>query len=557
MKRRRETRLFLFSLLLAVALMGGNGAARWNKGRVPVVYENRIMGVPVVSDYSFLEEKERITSSVNPGVCFEGTLLPYDQGGRCYLPQDMTERWTGRLSVQNGVEDFFLCMPQDSYLIQKKEAVRENHDFTLWMVGEGCYYELKLVASGMPIISIETEREEEPEDVVYELDPDKWMFDSDILYYGTISVFNPGVNTKRYEILQSRVRYHEKGGITRGFYKRSYSLSLQDQNEENLNVPLLGMRADNLWKLNSLVTDPNRIREKTASEIWEQFDLADASVNEQGPREEYVELVLDNQYRGVYCLVEPVDEKKLSLDSNDVLYKMYGEEAPEDEDFQLSIDEQWKLNSTIRIRYPEAIGDYEIAWKPMRDYMNTFFRGGTLLFQTVTERIDLANMSDNLLFLMVCTASDNLYKNNYYAARAAHSGEFRMYRVPWDLDLTFGNQFELSEHSKSVFNEDYTIVYQMGEFEAILESAPETVGNFILKRYQEYRKTFLSTEYIQNLMVNNRDYLIDTGAIEREKERWPEETVDMDIDYLLEYQSKRMEWLDTYFQEYFMQKVQK
>ena len=70
-----------------------------------------------------------------------------------------------------------------------------------------------------------------------------------------------------------------------------------------------------------------------------------------------------------------------------------------------------------------------------------------------------------------------------------------------------------------------------------------------MSRWKEYRKSFLDTEYILDLMTGNRDRLVDTGAVLREQSRWPEEEIDMDIEYLLDYQTKRMEWLAWYFGE--------
>ena len=546
--RSREAAWLLAAGVLCIAVMVGIRAVKWKDSQPVVLGASQIMGITVMDDRAFLKDKEKLACRQNPGVCYEDVLLPFDEEGVLYLAQNPEKGWTGRLSAAAG--EYRLYTLQDAYWERKQDAIRENHAFVLWMVGDECYYEMELVISGMPVVSIQTSRCEETEanmDSEEAEDPDIGYFEPDAMYYGTIEVFNPEVNTTEYEILQSHVRYHHKGATSTAFEKKSYSLSLQDYREQNIDVSLLGMRRDNKWKLNALFNDPNRIREMTASQIWEEFDAADSSVNEPGMRMEYVELILDNQYQGLYGLVEPIDEKKLNLDRNDVLYKVCDWMVPTDEEIMVSVELQWKLQYPIRIRYPEAIADFSVAWFPVRDYLNSFYRGQQLPYEEMAAKIDIGNLADKQMFVMVTSAMDNSYKNTYLAAVVAAPGHYVMYQVPWDLDMTFGSVFDGYQPNFRGYEPDYTVEYKEQVMEALLESNPEEVGDYLMKRWKEYRGSFLDTEYILNLMTGNRDYLVETGAALREQERWPKEEISMDIESLLEYQTKRMEWLDGYF----------
>jgi hypothetical protein len=160
-------------------------------------------------------------------------------------------------------------------------------------------------------------------------------------------------------------------------------------------------------------------------------------------------------------------------------------------------------------------------------------------------KVDISNLVDNFLFLSVGSVSDNCFKNNYYAARAQSDGGYRMYRIPWDLDLSFGNIFDVNAPGMVRYEEDYTIVYEVEELSRLYETQPELIGGIMQSRWQEYRTGFLGTEAITQLLESNLEYLIDTGAIRREQECWPEEEISTDIEYLLDYQTKRMEWLDA------------
>ena len=343
------------------------------------------MGIPIVENRDFLEGKLRKETTENPGVYFKSVLLPYSyRNNTLYLSQSYEQdKWIGSLSAESG---FYLCILQDDYLSHKEQAIKDGYPFTLWLVSEDSYYEFSLVVSGMPIIAISTERMEVQEKVPYEVDPDKLHFDSEDLYYGGIQVFDPGINGDDYEITKCNVRYHYKGATTSNFEKKGYAISLQNAKEENVDFPLLGMRSDNSWKLNAMVTDDNRIREMTACQIWEQLDAANEEVEEPGPRMEYVELVLDNDYQGLYCLVEPVDAKKLKLDADDVLYKVLHEIPFEDGKVQEAIDKGWRIMSPVRIRYPKVITDYAKVWHPMRDYTNKIYHGAEG-YQKVAEMV--------------------------------------------------------------------------------------------------------------------------------------------------------------------------
>lgn len=544
-RRKRAFCVLLTGLICAFGLIAISTADYLEKRPFLFSKSETVIGVMVMQNLDFLAGKEELTCEQNPGVCCEGVLLPYDSTGILYLaegPGTLKERTL--YSSLKGYSLYTTADPQWNYM---EEAIRENDTFSLWLVGEKDYYQFDLVISGMPVISIQTSFSREQEEVDYETDPDKKFFGLETLYYGTVSLFNPGVNTERYEILESYVCYHVKGASSANLEKKSYSFKLQNGKGENVNESLLGMRADNLWKLNALYTDVNRVREITASKIWEQFDAANGAVNEAGPRMEYVELILDNCYQGIYCLVEPVDEDKLELDRNDVLYKVIDWAVPDDEQIQVSIDKKWRIQSPIRLRYPETITDYSLAWFPMRDYLNVFYRGNGTEYEDMLSLVNLDNLADMLMFLQTVSASDNSYKNTYYAAIVDTPGQYTMYQVPWDLDYTFGNQYKYGVYNNCEFHPDYTISYGEKAIYALLERNRDEVMAYLKDRWTAYRESFLSTEYILDLLTENRDYLVDTGAVLREQERWPEAGVDMNIEYLLEYQSRRMEWLDTFF----------
>lgn len=537
--KRQKSRLMLIGSVLAMLLLAGLYSYNiYMDYRVPVPYTDKIMEIPIVENLDFLDGKEKLTSEQNPGVYFGRALMPYSSDGTLYLSQDFeVEEWVGEMVTDS--RETFLCTLPDEGWEDKAGSIRNNHVFRLWMVGENSYYELNLVVCGMPVMTITTEREEPQDMGDYDTDPDHFVYDPEIIWYGNMQLFNPGVGVNQYEIIETDAKYYLRGDSSSSFEKNSYSLGLLDSKGENLNTSLLGMRSDNSWKLKNMVADTSKVREKTACQIWEMFDQTNLNVSQPGPRMEYVELIVDNDYVGFFGLVEPVDEKKLELDINDVLYKSTNWLVPEDEDIQYAIDHRWRLMTYLRIRYPDVITDYEKSWYPLRDYLNTFYLSGGDE-RPAQDKLNLTNTVDMLLFNMAISGSDNYFRNMYFVADVSEDGTYTMRQIPWDLDLTFGV-------TSTGYNNDETVIYEEGAIPYLRETNPDMIGPLLQDRWEECRDTFLTTENILNIMYENMDYIINSGVVARENERWPDYQMSTDLESIADYQMLRMEWLDGYF----------
>lgn len=491
--------------------------------------------------------------SCNPGIYYEDVLLPYDkEHNRLYLPQNyMESEWYGNLTAKIGEGHYPIYILNDAMWQNKSAAIRESHDFIIFVQRDDDYYRFNLTITGMPMIAMTTERVEEAEEIPYEVDPDKKFFGSETRYYGQLLWIDSGTRSGQYQMIEAGVCYHYKGASTAGFEKKSYSFDLLDYRGEKADISLAGMRSDSSWKLNALNTDINRIREITASQIWESMDNATPELNEVGPNMEYVELVVDNEYKGLYCLVEPIDEKKAELDEKDILYKVIDWPITSAEDIQVSADNGWRIAYPLRIRYPKEIQDYQEVWYPMKNYLDMFFRDGNIQYEEAVGHIDIDNYCDKMIFDMVTSASDNSYKNTYYVADCGDGYEnYQMKQIPWDLDYTFGNRYSYGADYSVFFDENPTQIYAENAILKLYTYFPEKIGTRLVERWNMYRDSILSTDAVINLLNDNMFYLAETGAVLREEARWPQAGVNLEIDYLIEFQKKRMDWLDGYFDSF-------
>lgn len=114
-----------------------------------------------------------------------------------------------------------------------------------------------------------------------------------------------------------KIRIETRGSSSQSLVKKQYGLTtVLTDNVTNNNVGLLGMPPENDWVLNGLAYDASLIRD------FLSFNLS-ALLGNYAPRQRYCEVVINNDYRGLYVLTEKVkvddnrvDVVKIDVDDN-------------------------------------------------------------------------------------------------------------------------------------------------------------------------------------------------------------------------------------------------
>lgn len=107
-----------------------------------------------------------------------------------------------------------------------------------------------------------------------------------------------------------------RGSTSQQYPKKSYGLETRDALGAKLNVSLLGMPSENDWILYGAYPDKTLMRNEITYDLF-------SKMQPYSPRYVYCELVINNQYMGVYTLLERVkrdkdrvDIAKLDIDDN-------------------------------------------------------------------------------------------------------------------------------------------------------------------------------------------------------------------------------------------------
>lgn len=493
-------------------------------------------------------ETENLLGEGGAGLSLDGYEIPMEAEKQLfYISQPLAgSGWQGDLRPHGAG----LSILADEYAENLSRAVRDGHIFEAVLYTEDAYQKIGIVLTGMPVVSILTEREEPREYPIEDID--NYVFNSETRYYGEITIFQSGLSAfseteKRYQIMQRDVCYHERGQNSALFSKKSYAVKLLNKQGEGRAESLFGMPYSTKWKMLAMYSDPNKIRDKVSMELWKEIAEKERQFNERGPVMEYCEVLMDGEYMGIYGMMLPVNEKTLGLGQGDVLYKILDWYMPAEEEIQASIDQDYMVCYPVRIRYPEK-GQQRIEklWEPVIRYFSCKYWNTD--FHIYGDMTCPENLSDYYIFIQTVSGFDNYLKNTYvYAREADNAAGYQMITVPWDLNYTFGNCYVYEAENYTGFNPDASVNYVEPVLEQLFRSNLGGEAEVLKERWGNYRKDILSTEHITELLQDNMDYLLETGAFGRDTDKWEEAGNSSDLSEVKDYVERRMCYLDEYF----------
>ncbi len=338
-----------------------------------------------------------------------------------------------------------------------------------------------------------------------------------------------------------------RGTSSQQYDKKSYRVELwaDETGTTMADTTFLGMRSDDDWNLEAMWAQPLRLRDKVANELWmEMYQLPYAESEPEalpGIRMEYADLFINDSYLGVYALTERIDRKQLCLrkyngDIRGVLYKGNGYGAPTFDslpDFD-NTNDTWGNYEWV---YPNE-SDTAINWSQLYSFTNFVMNASNNVFNSqYSAQFDKDNAIDYYLFINALKAMDNMGRNLFLARYKKSSTYFY---VPWDLDAiwgldTDGNQTHYSGELMS-----------NGFFDRLISDC--TTTGFVASaqpRYNALRNTFLNREHIMQMVQNQYNALVESGAYDREHEAWPAFTVDeSQLTYMSDWLDARFAYLD-------------
>ena len=145
---------------------------------------------------------------------------------------------------------------------------------------------------------------------------------------------------------------------------------------------------------------------------------------------------------------------------------------------------------------------------------------------------------------------DNIYKNMFFAFKKEPDG-YRMYLVPWDTDLSWGNIYtEDAEKLYTVYAGERAEEYLVWPLlDRMIRLNVGNIKSRITARWKELRQGVLSDAHLEDTLSYCMHQVQDSGAFERDALRWPGSSHEGEYDSLRGFMKKRMLFLDRLIED--------
>ena len=395
--------------------------------------------------------------------------------------------------------------------IQTDEDIRRNQAKAFIIYDQDIFFQGKIVMTTLPIISLACDNEISDEYIPMSMRV--W-------------------DNQQQELKLSNGEIKLRGATTRFFPKKSFRISLKKDNGKKNHVSFLGMRTDDDWILYPAYNDQEKIRNVFCTNLWkETCGYQNSKGVSNGNEYRFVELFINDSYWGLYALGTPLDNKEMFSTEydNEVIFKKehWSDEYEELEDPGVEKLTGYEIYKTKGIYET----DEGLCWELLKKYY-VFLVENHSDSAKLIQRIDVNNFTHLDVFLNMVQGVDNIelkyHIKNEYLCISDCGDTFYSTMAPWDLDLTFGNNFSEDPAKNYVIpyavNPTQNITFLYGYYGQILLNMDMGLEVKMDECYQALRRDAWSDEKINAMLDEYEDQIYGSGAYLRDMERWPEGT---------------------------------
>jgi hypothetical protein len=370
-----------------------------------------------------------------------------------------------------------------------------------------------------------------------------------------------------------------RGSSSQSFPKKQYGIELRDAAGNDVDAPLLGMPSEEDWVLFAPYNDKSLMRDVLAYKLG----------RDQGryaPRTRFCELVLNNEYMGVYVLIEKIKRDNNRVDIN----KLDPDEISGNSltgGYIFKIDKStggggdgWVSeypppnrsdNQTIFFQYEVPDQDEIVTQQKnyIRNYVNEFeitLKGSNYNHPELgyAKYIDRDSFID---YWIVNEVSKNVdaYRLSTFMHKQRDSDGGKLYMGPiWDFNLGFGNANYCTNGNPEGFVTEFNTICPQDWWlipfwwSRLMDDV--TFRQRLSQRWNELRATKYQTSTIHNY-IDSVYQVLNQEAQQRNFQRWPVlgeyvwpnyfvgATYLEEVSWLKEWIRLRLEWLDLQIPE--------
>lgn len=384
---------------------------------------------------------------------------------------------------------------------------------------------------------------------------------------GSMSLYSPDATEPTISLIKAKWR----GGTTNTAdkHKRNYKIKPLNFKGKGQDISLLGMREDNNWILDAGQIDLFRLRNRIATEIWNDFATKPYYASKEpktksGVAGKVVEVILNNEYRGIYSLTEAMDRKELKLKKYDDknqefhghLWKVSSWDKAQFWEIDKDYDNTQETWHAFETKYPDIDDVNPTDYSPLYEAIDFVVNSNDETFKKeVGDYFDIPVLIDYQLFLETLKPVDNNGKNMYWGIYDVAKSK-KLTLAIWDLDASVGQDW----HCSTPLHPDYllpnTDLGVKDGFNLYHRLSSLNVDNYnekVASRYQELRKTYFSEENLISRYQGYYDMLVKSGAASREECKWSKDSdiggyplnFKSEIEYIKNWIINRLNYLDS------------
>jgi len=477
-------------------------------------------------------EGSLVTSMKNGGM-----PLGYDADSNtfyCTLGEGRAEDWPPIALSAWGADNLRVIFVDDYTYDHCSDAIREGYRYELMAYTDTEYAYFGLVFTALPVVS---------------LDPDCHFmdigYDEDV---GTLV----SISSADYATIQGAALVHQRGGrFYRGIDKNSYRLEFHElnayQGDSKRQISVLGMEPDTDWLLIASPVDMTAIRNQISWEIWKDWNEgSDLGINVLESR--LVELFVEDEYLGLYQLMQRIDVKKElvrmggNLDTDMVARKIQPNNLGDRPRMRTSAG--W----TAELRYvPNGLSEKE-AFNLMASLaqmeepeINGVFSNEDFE-KEVLEHIDIRSLMNYFLFSQTMSFNmDNVNNNVYIWTLFDDEGGYKYYFSPWDMDAGF---VKLRTNPEGNDEDEFNMWMYLP-----IRILNLDIGNsrkIAAEIWQEKRVTILEESTLYQRVEDMQNRINASGAYLRETERWRGGARELDLTEMQAVACEHQNTIDFY-----------
>lgn len=378
-------------------------------------------------------------------------------------------------------------------------------------------------------------------------------------------------------VVEMKAKFRTRGATARKYLmKPSLNMKLRTEDyASSQDSMLLGMRSASKWILDAMAIDRICMRNRVAMDVWNEYAHLPYDTDfggRSGSEGKFVEMYINNEYKGIYSLSDHINRKLLNLKKYDekkqavrgVLYKSGTEDIADQNNRNFTAD--WKTatisyHNAWELKEPEDF-ECEEAWQPLIDLYDN-----QKSYDAVKKYFFLDNLVDYQLHIMAFSIQDNWgNKNHYFSIRNIQKdindpepteAERRKCVIsPWDLDTSLGGAYngkyyagnysdwKIADIIKNGGCYPFSICQGNAEYKALLK-----------KRWAELRTTAFSKERINARLDAYCNLFVGSGAWQRMTDHYASlsskpllvDNLTEEVSLIKAWYAKRFAEMDEYF----------